>query len=56
MLKPHSGLVQAQALKWIAAPWLPKSDNGTRSPLLHFWHFGNELNTTPPRGRELPEV
>jgi hypothetical protein len=46
MLNPHEGLVQAHALKKIAAPWLPKSESGTRSPRSHFWHFGKLVTTT----------
>src|SRR3972149_10647247 len=42
-LKPQSGLVHTHALYWIVAPWLPKSESGTRSPALHFWHLGNSF-------------
>ena len=42
-LKPQSGLVHTQDLYVIAAPWLPKSDSGTKSPLPHFRHLGNEV-------------
>src|SRR3972149_10847467 len=30
----------------MAAPWLPKSDKGTRSPSSHFWHLGKLVTTT----------
>src|SRR5258707_1201815 len=40
------GLVHTHALNWIDAPWLPKSDSGTRSPAPHFRHRGN-VNSTP---------
>src|SRR5690242_4564603 len=40
------GFVHTHALNWIDAPWLPKSDSGTRSPAPHFRHRGNS-NSTP---------
>src|SRR3712207_7049771 len=55
LFRSQSGFVQAQALKWIAAPWLPKSDSGTRSPDLHFWHFGkvrSEEHTSELQSRQ----
>src|SRR3989304_6335097 len=37
----------------MAAPWLPKSDRGTRSPVSHFWHRGKLFTPTtlslPPK-------
>ncbi len=32
----------------MGAPWLPKSDRGTRSPVLHFWHLGKTMFSTEP--------
>jgi hypothetical protein len=40
------GFVQTHALNWIEAPWLPKSESGTRSPAPHFRQRGN-ANSTP---------
>ena len=48
MLYRHEGLVQTQALYSMEAPWLPKSDNGTRSPSLHLRHRGNAFSTKSP--------
>src|SRR5215813_12656690 len=39
-LKRQLGLVQIQALYSIDAPWLPKSDRGTRSPSWHLRQGG----------------
>ena len=39
------GLVQTHALYSIEAPWLPKSESGTRSPSLHLRHRGNAFST-----------
>jgi hypothetical protein len=40
------GFVHTHALNWIDAPWLPKSESGTRSPAPHLRHRGN-VNSTP---------
>ena len=39
------GFVHTHALKWMEAPWLPKSESGTRSPAPHFRHRGNANST-----------
>jgi hypothetical protein len=57
-LNRHSGFVHTQALNWMDAPWLPKSDSGTRSPAPHLRHRG-KLNSTllapfPKRFRPAP--
>ncbi len=48
MLYRHEGLVQTQALYSIEAPWLPKSESGTRSPSPHLRHRGNAFSTKSP--------
>ena len=48
MLYRHDGFVQTQALYSIEAPWLPKSESGTRSPSLHLRHRGNAFSTKSP--------
>src|SRR5215469_12559530 len=48
MLYKHEGLVQTQALYSMEAPWLPKSESGTRSPSLHLRHRGNAFSTKSP--------
>jgi hypothetical protein len=48
MLYRHDGLVQTQALYSMEAPWLPKSESGTRSPSLHLRHRGNAFSTKSP--------
>src|SRR5579864_1236203 len=48
MLYRHDGLVQTHALYSIEAPWLPKSESGTRSPSLHLRHRGNAFSTKSP--------
>lgn len=48
MLYRHEGFVQTHALYSIDAPWLPKSDSGTRSPSLHLRHRGKAFSTKPP--------
>jgi len=48
MLYKHDGLVQTQALYSMEAPWLPKSESGTRSPSLHLRHRGNAFSTKSP--------
>src|ERR1700730_16229058 len=48
MLYRHEGLVQTQALYSMEAPWLPKSESGTRSPSLHLRHRGNAFSTKSP--------
>src|SRR6266566_2558922 len=45
MLYRHDGFVQTQALYSMEAPWLPKSESGTRSPSLHLRHRGNAFST-----------
>jgi hypothetical protein len=42
------GFVQTHALYSIEAPWLPKSESGTRSPSLHLRHRGNAFSTKSP--------
>jgi hypothetical protein len=39
------GFVHTHALYSIEAPWLPKSESGTRSPSLHLRHRGNAFST-----------
>jgi len=48
MLYRHDGFVQTQALYSMEAPWLPKSESGTRSPSLHLRHRGNAFSTKSP--------
>src|SRR6266581_4965834 len=48
MLYRQEGLVQTQALYSIEAPWLPKSESGTRSPSLHLRHRGKAFSTKSP--------
>ena len=48
MLYRHEGLVQTHALYSIEAPWLPKSESGTRSPSPHLRHRGNAFSTKSP--------
>src|SRR5436190_23458727 len=48
ILYKQEGLVQTQALYSIEAPWLPKSESGTRSPSLHLRHRGNAFSTKSP--------
>src|SRR4051812_22688776 len=48
MLYRHDGLVQTQALYSMEAPWLPKSESGTRSPSLHLRQRGNAFSTKSP--------
>jgi len=48
MLYRHEGLVQTQALYSIEAPWLPKSESGTRSPSPHLRHRGKAFSTKSP--------
>ena len=48
MLYRHDGLVQTQALYSMEAPWLPKSESGTRSPSLHLRHRGKAFSTKSP--------
>src|SRR5437588_8053175 len=48
MLYRHEGLVQTQALYSMEAPWLPKSESGTRSPSLHLRHRGKAFSTKSP--------
>jgi hypothetical protein len=37
-LYKQAGFVHTQALYSMDAPWLPKSESGTRSPWPHFRH------------------
>src|SRR2546430_5931967 len=48
MLYRHEGFVQTQALYSMEAPWLPKSESGTRSPSLHLRQRGNAFSTKSP--------
>src|SRR5579859_5203585 len=48
MLYRHDGLVQTHALYSMEAPWLPKSESGTRSPSPHLRHRGNAFSTKSP--------
>src|SRR5438045_3103616 len=48
MLYKQEGLVQTQALYSMEAPWLPKSDSGTRSPSLHLRQRGKAFSTKSP--------
>jgi hypothetical protein len=48
ILYKHDGFVQTQALYSMDAPWLPKSESGTRSPSLHLRHRGNAFSTKSP--------
>src|SRR5439155_27044536 len=48
MLYRQEGLVQTQALYSMEAPWLPKSESGTRSPSLHLRQRGNAFSTKSP--------
>jgi hypothetical protein len=48
MLYRQEGLVQTQALYSMEAPWLPKSESGTRSPSLHLRHRGKAFSTKSP--------
>ena len=56
-------MIRYQRMKGVPALWvpgtdhagiaMPKSERGTRSPVLHFWHLGNigSIPTPLPRGR-----
>src|SRR5579859_4970095 len=48
MLYRQDGLVHTHALYSMEAPWLPKSESGTRSPSLHLRHRGNAFSTKSP--------
>src|SRR5216683_3577211 len=48
MLYKQDGFVQTQALYSMEAPWLPKSESGTRSPSPHLRHRGNAFSTKSP--------
>src|SRR5690242_5203352 len=48
MLYRHDGFVHTQALYSMEAPWLPKSESGTRSPSLHLRHRGKVNSTRSP--------
>src|SRR5258708_38346211 len=48
MLYKQDGLVQTHALYSMEAPWLPKSESGTRSPSPHLRHRGNAFSTQSP--------
>src|SRR6266567_79149 len=48
ILYRHDGLVQTHALYSMEAPWLPKSESGTRSPSPHLRHRGNAFSTKSP--------
>src|SRR2546421_9923570 len=55
MLYRQEGLVQTQALYSMEAPWLPKSESGTRSPSLHLRHRGNAFSTKSPPSLSLED-
>src|SRR5947199_7006275 len=55
ILYKQEGLVQTQALYSIEAPWLPKSDSGTRSPSLHLRHRGKAFSTRSPPSLSLED-
>src|SRR5260370_16392454 len=48
MLYKQDGFVQTHALYSMEAPWLPKSESGTRSPSPHLRHRGNAFSTKSP--------
>src|SRR5579863_10082218 len=48
ILYKQEGFVQTQALYSMEAPWLPKSESGTRSPSLHLRHRGKAFSTRSP--------
>src|SRR5437588_10818179 len=48
MLYRQEGLVRTQAMYAMEAPWLPKSESGTRSPSLHLRQRGNAFSTESP--------
>ena len=48
ILYRQEGFVQTQALYSMEAPWLPKSESGTRSPSLHLRHRGKAFSTKSP--------
>ena len=55
ILYRQEGLVQTQALYSMEAPWLPKSDSGTRSPSPHLRHRGNAFSTKSPPSLSLED-
>ena len=55
ILYRQEGLVQTQALYSMEAPWLPKSESGTRSPSLHLRHRGNAFSTKSPPSLSLED-
>src|SRR5881275_409107 len=55
MLYRQEGLVQTQALYSMEAPWLPKSESGTRSPSLHLRHRGKAFSTKSPPSLSLED-
>jgi hypothetical protein len=56
MLYRQEGLVQTQALYSMEAPWLPKSESGTRSPSLHLRHRGKAFSTKSPPSFSLEDI
>ena len=56
ILYRQEGLVQTQALYSMEAPWLPKSESGTRSPSLHLRHRGNAFSTKSPPSFSLEDL
>src|SRR5947209_20206941 len=56
MLYRQEGLVQTQALYSMEAPWLPKSESGTRSPSLHLRHRGKAFSTKSPPSFTLEDL
>ena len=55
MLYRQEGLVQTQALYSMEAPWLPKSESGTRSPSPHLRHRGKAFSTKSPPSLSLED-
>jgi hypothetical protein len=56
ILYKQEGLVQTQALYSMEAPWLPKSESGTRSPSLHLRHRGKANSTKSPPSFSLEDI
>src|SRR5947209_14795967 len=48
ILYKQEGFVQTHALYSMEAPWLPKSESGTRSPSLHLRQRGKAFSTKSP--------
>src|SRR6266446_2137273 len=56
MLYKQDGLVHTHALYSMEAPWLPKSESGTRSPSLHLRQRGNAFSTKSPPSFSLEDI